>query len=290
MNGYLKLIRKSYFAIFNAGLLKTNPVYDWHYFVQNLIKRGDVILDIGANMGYYSCLFSKLTGNRGKVYSIEPVAPLVKQLKKQIKRKKNITVLPLALGNENKDEVCLGLPEGIRKTGYIQHGLFSIQDPQGLKENKFVFGAAQRKGSEVFSGLTRIDYIKCDVEGYEKVILKDMEPLLVRHQPMVQVEIRNDHFTELISFFKKIGYRAFKLDAKKLVTLEGLSSAQQRHFDTLFVPPRHFTRIKPFTGHIDPKPINTSTCKIRPAENQSIFFYRNPSSHHNLPQANKADG
>jgi ubiquinone/menaquinone biosynthesis C-methylase UbiE len=39
--------------------------------VNKLIHEGDVVLDIGANVGYYSLLFSKLVGNRGKVYAFD---------------------------------------------------------------------------------------------------------------------------------------------------------------------------------------------------------------------------
>jgi len=40
--------------------------------IKNTIKNGQIVLDIGANIGYYTLLFSKLVGNSGKVFSFEP--------------------------------------------------------------------------------------------------------------------------------------------------------------------------------------------------------------------------
>lgn len=268
LDGYLRIIRTVYFPIFKAGLLRGNQVYDWHYFVKNLIRQGDVIIDIGANMGYYSFIFSRLTRNSGKVYSIEPVLPLVKQLRQQLRKQKNVYILPFALGNK-KGKVLLSMQEGFPDKGYPHHGLFSIQEDHTFTSDKFIFRSTQYKGSEVFADADRIDYIKCDVEGYEKIILEDMKPLLIKLQPMVQVEIRDKNFLQLLNFFKDLGYTAYKLKGSTLVKLENLPLHQQNHFDTLFVPPRHFVRIRLFTNE-DPadrrllQPVKQSNLQTNP--------------------------
>lgn len=268
LDGYLRIIRTAYFPIFKAGLLRRNQVYDWHYFVKNLIRKGDVIIDIGANMGYYSFIFSWLAGNSGKVYSVEPVPPLVKQLKKQLIKQKNVSILPFALGNK-KGRVHLSMPEGFPEKGYPHHGLFSIREDRHFTSNKFVFHSTQCKGSEVFADVDRIDYIKCDVEGYEKIILEDIKPLLIGLQPMVQVEIRDENFLQLLNFFKGLGYKAYKLKENSLIKLEDLPFHQQNHFDTLFVPTRHFGRIRPFIkenhrDHHSSQPVKQSNLQPNP--------------------------
>ena len=55
--------------------------------VKKLIKNGDVVLDIGANIGYYTLIFAKLVGNSGKVFAFEPEPENFKILQKNILRK-----------------------------------------------------------------------------------------------------------------------------------------------------------------------------------------------------------
>ena len=70
---------------------------------QNFINPGDVILDIGANIGYYALLESRLTGPRGMVYAIEPVLNNYYTLKSNVELNdiKNINMFKLAIGNKN---------------------------------------------------------------------------------------------------------------------------------------------------------------------------------------------
>ena len=49
---YLSLISKLYLWSFNWGFLKNNRLYDYPYFLDKLVKEGDVCIDIGANLGY----------------------------------------------------------------------------------------------------------------------------------------------------------------------------------------------------------------------------------------------
>jgi len=40
--------------------------------VRQVLKRGDVAVDVGAHVGYYACLFSELVGPEGLVVAVEP--------------------------------------------------------------------------------------------------------------------------------------------------------------------------------------------------------------------------
>jgi len=176
LKGYLTFVRSSFFLAYKNGLLRNKPEYKWHYFVPNLIRQGDTVIDIGANLGYFSDIFCKLTGKTGKVYSVEPVQPFREQLQQQLKHATNSEILGTALGAENIDEIVLGIPEEVRQLGYLRTGLPSIlhggnDKPDGVH----TFGAPLKKGSELFGSLDKIDYIKCDIEGYETIVFDDMK-------------------------------------------------------------------------------------------------------------------
>src|SRR5690349_1889296 len=110
IDGYLTVVQKSYLIAFRWGLLKSNPSYRWHYFVSSFLKEGDYIIDIGANLGYFTLQFAEKVKHSGHLYCVEPVAPFQKQLKKIIAGKPNVTLLPFALGEDADKKVTLGIP------------------------------------------------------------------------------------------------------------------------------------------------------------------------------------
>jgi FkbM family methyltransferase len=246
LNGYLTLMRKLHFLAFYTGLLRKNNTYEWHYFIKKLIKKGDIIIDIGANLGYYAYVFSKLTGKQGEVHCVEPVTPFQQQLISQLKHQSNYRIYPFALGEENKEHIVLGVPTAYRHDGYLHTGLPSILHGGYTAGDSYIFDSSLRKGSEVFAGLTRLDYIKCDVEGYEALVFKDLSPVLAQHLPIVQAEISANRFEEMVHFFEQIGYKGFKLNKGSLMPLHSLSRQEQLNFDTLFVPMHRYNRIRAY--------------------------------------------
>jgi len=58
---------------------------DVETFIRPCLKRGSVFVDVGANVGYYTLMASKLVGPQGRVYSIEPIPSTVAILKSNVK-------------------------------------------------------------------------------------------------------------------------------------------------------------------------------------------------------------
>ena len=89
-----------YFLLFWDTLIVYNEV-----FVENIynkefkVKNGDIILDIGASIGWYACKISKSVGNEGRIIAIEPNPINYNYLKKNIKLNNlnNITALNIGI-------------------------------------------------------------------------------------------------------------------------------------------------------------------------------------------------
>jgi len=148
--------------------------------IQKEIKKGDVIVDIGANIGYYTLQEARLVGDDGKVYAIEPVPENVELLKKNIELNNysNIEVFQLAVGDVNK-------------TDYVY-----ISD----RRNTASMIKSQASIDKVPVEVTTLDkflenkplpsLIRMDVEGYEGEIIKGMRGLLESNKPLkVVVEL-----------------------------------------------------------------------------------------------------
>ena len=68
-------------------------------FFSNKIKNGFCVYNVGANMGYYSLIFSKLVGDEGAVISFEPSLINFNKLNENIKSTANITTLNIGIGS-----------------------------------------------------------------------------------------------------------------------------------------------------------------------------------------------
>jgi len=246
IDGYLTVVQKSYLFSYRLGLLKNNKAYRWHYFVSELVREGDYIVDIGANLGYFTLPFADKVKNSGHLYCVEPVMPFQKQLKKFIAGKPNITLLPFALGEENDKKVRLGIPTEFQQLGYLRHGTTTLLAGDDGAYGKYSFEATMKKGSELFAALPKIDYIKCDIEGYETVALPEMSNIIEKYQPMIQLETWGEQLMTMYAFFTQLGFAAYFLEDGKLKTLESKTSERWGESDLLFVPASKKDRIANF--------------------------------------------
>lgn len=181
LEGYLRAVSRLFFLWQRLGIGREAPATEYVYHLPKLVRAGDTCIDIGANLGYYARTISRLAGPAGKVYAVEPVAPIRKVLSRNLRRCANTEILPYALGTESKPIVMAN--DSARETGYFGTGQNFVNDAGGRADVEFT--AQMRRGSELFGKLERLDFIKCDIEGYEVIVMREMRPLLERHRPTV---------------------------------------------------------------------------------------------------------
>ena len=224
-DNYLRVLQRSYFLLYKLGFLKFNSKFAYHYYAKKLINKGDTVIDIGSNLGYYSILFARWVGNEGKVYSVEPVPIYNKIFSEHARKYLNITLFPYALGNEEKEVEMAS----VVSSGYLRTGLSHVYnagkeddsrycglDPQSLKYG-FRVKSQMKIASELFKDISKINYIKIDIEGDELVVLSDMRELIKKHKPIIQVEMNDHRVTDLLH---QLGYSAYRVAGKKLVKIQ----------------------------------------------------------------------
>ena len=229
---YLWVVSQIYFISFKLGLLKNNPIYRYPHFLEEIIRPGDTVLDIGANLGYFTKRLAELCGPSGRVYAVEPVKPILNVLRKNVGHFSNVTIYPYALGEENTT-VQLGNNSKI-KNGYVSTGTNQIitENNQQAKAVDLVFEAEMKKGSELFADLPQLDFIKCDIEGYEGVVLKEMKAVIEQHLPMILVETVRAKRREILQFMTPLDYLPLVLDNGQLRLTK-----EDEMIDILFVHP-----------------------------------------------------
>lgn len=221
---YLKTLSWGFFAGYKLHLAPHSPAYEYPHFLKHLATKGDTVLDIGANLGYYSRILSRIVGRQGRVLAVEPVAPILGVLRHNLRRCHNVEILNFALGAENKP-IRMG-NDSSRYTGYMGTGQNFVMDAENGAEDHAAqeFTATMRRGSELFERLPRLDFIKCDIEGYEVVVMNEMRPVLERHQPTVLIETGDDKRVQIIELFESLGYASFTLEKGRLIALTAKST------------------------------------------------------------------
>ncbi len=123
-------------------------------------------------------------------------------------------------------------------TGYMGSGRNRVpgedEAPGGIE-----FEAEMRRGSELFKGLERLDFIKCDIEGYESVVIPELAPVIERHLPVVLLETGGANRRAMIELFRRWGYGGYVLDRGRLVSV---MRAPEK--DIFFIPGHRITNYK----------------------------------------------
>ncbi|MEA1886924.1 MAG: FkbM family methyltransferase [Bacteroidota bacterium] len=224
---YFRIISICFFILYYSGLLKISKKFKIHYFVSNLIRKGDTIIDIGANLGYYTKIFSGATGSEGIVWAVEPV-PLYREiLKKNITGTSNIIIIPYALGDK-ESMADMGIPGNQP----YRHGLTRIIKHKETEEDDAGLSVEVKTPSALFGNLDKVDYIKCDIEGYENHVIPGFMEIIKRDRPIIQIEVEPRNRNFINDILTEEGYMAYMPVKKRL---ERISTLENYNNDIIYM-------------------------------------------------------
>lgn len=227
-----KLLGKNasnYARLFKTILyFKLGIKYDFSNILSKLIRKGDVVFDIGANIGQSACRYSKLAGSTGKVFSFEPVKANFQLLNKmkRILRLKNVTTFNLAIG-ENSGTECIYIP--IMKNSNIEVGTRASLRYDENEFNNAVFRRENVKSKTIDElmmvlNLDRLDVIKSDTEGNELNVLKGGINAINKYKPILILEI---HYKNVgLKEWYHHGFLPYYVENNKLISAENLLNPQ----------------------------------------------------------------
>ena len=232
---YLRVVSMMFLCLHRSGVLRLFRKFQTHYLAGLLINKNDIIIDIGANLGYYSSIFAERTGPGGKVFCVEPV-PLYRDiLISNTAKFRNIEILPYALGDK-EGNATMGIPVDQK----FRHGLTRIIEKENDKDTGTIFNVEIKTPSGLFGELNSLDYIKCDVEGYEDKIIPGFETIISRFKPTIQIESDKSNFDYIDSFLNKSGYSGYIVSGRRLKPLMNRSCPDS---DIIYVPENKIDKI-----------------------------------------------
>lgn len=172
-------------------------------FVRDLLRPGQVAIDIGANYGVYALTMANAVGVDGKVFAFEPVDKTAGYLKQSLDANnfKQAEVFQLAIS---------AAPGTGRISIQRQAELNALLDVSKLESYQEV-----RLDSldHFFSSRTDVDFLKIDAEGHEQMILDGARDFFEKNSPLVLYEVKAGlgfNF-ELVNSFGVLGYDSYRL-------------------------------------------------------------------------------
>lgn len=187
--------------------------------VRYLVRRGDAVVDLGANIGIYTRLLSDLVGPEGEVISLEAVPTTFDILSSNVKRLglENAKLLNIAVA-EQDGTVWMEVP---KFRGFYRARIAVDGESDGDSGNR-VKVEARSLDSLLSQRPGKIAFIKCDVEGHELNCIRGAGRLLEKHAPAWLMEIGDDPDVpgskgqRLLEEFHRHGYGVFRFDGTSL--------------------------------------------------------------------------
>lgn len=161
-------------------------------FFRSRIKKGDVVVDVGAYIGIFSLLASGLVGSSGLVYSFEPVPNSYQRLVRNLdaNNAKNVRAYNLGL-SDKKEKVCLAVPREIPAEASLSRVGTWSELTKRMKLHKDMVEAELVPFDELAKAneLREINIVKVDAEGAELKVLEGMKSTLTENDLVLFLEL-----------------------------------------------------------------------------------------------------
>ena len=168
------------FYLDSVDSLRLSTRGEYESFITELfakeVKDGDIVVDIGANIGCHTLALAKLVGEKGKVYAFEPHPETFALLKKNIEENKYTNVIAEQKAISDKPGVIkLYLAKKNRTTTH------SIVKNQYTQDSFFEVEAVALDDYFKQRNESIVNFIKLDVEGAEHHTMLGMRKLIQRN-------------------------------------------------------------------------------------------------------------
>lgn len=224
-------------------------------FSSKFINIGDQVLDIGANIGYFTMLFSACVGDTGEVHSFEPSRREFFHLCKNIINNQIINVYP--------NQVAISDKNGYSEMNVLDDDRYGAYNSiNNITHWKVKLAKSHTEAIRILKIDTYLDLfpmirpslIKIDVEGHEKQVLEGMQTLLSGlSAPCLILEVcegthqdRQNGAHELLEYLRKFDYELYSPDNEGNLSLFVLGKS----LNCIALKPSHSQRLLEKNIHV----------------------------------------
>lgn len=207
------------FAIWLLGAFEPETVRCY----EGLIKSGDIVLDVGANIGAHTLRLAKAVSDSGRVIAFEPTDYAFAKLRRNCTLNAELSsriecMQVMLVSSEIEGQPTPSL--------YSSWPLKGEADTHRLHQGRLMFtdGAAARTLDSIIMpmGLQRIDYMKLDIDGHECKMLRGAHRVLAEWHPTIIMELmpygleeQGASLEELVEILGDLDYRFYSLATRK---------------------------------------------------------------------------
>lgn len=200
------------------------------------IKQNDIVLDIGANIGFYATILSDIVGEKGLVHCFEPDSKNFEHLKKTTADFKNIKINNKAVGPKTEK-----LKIYTSKNLNVDHRTYKPEEYDKEIEIDAV------SIDDHLAADPKVDFIKMDIQGFEIQAIQGMQTILDKNKDIKLIsefwpyglKKAGSSVTEYFNFLQSKGFTCYLLEETSLLklTTEKVSSLEplgEEHYFNIF--------------------------------------------------------
>jgi len=233
-----------------APFIGTNGVWDANEFkwLEENVKPGDNCLNIGANVGYFSILMSRLVGPEGNVKAFEPNKLLFKYFKRNCQNQKtrNVEFYPYAIGDKNGHALFYE-----NKKNFGDGRIFNPMMTQVGGSSEMAGFDLKLKPKKVRIRklddlkINKINVVLIDTQGSDHLVIKGMENIIKESRPKILTEFvpgwivdQGGNPLKVLEEYKSYGYNLKLIDYP-----EKDNNTSEEIIETIFNSDSFFTNI-----------------------------------------------